>query len=59
MNIALYLVLRRSENMMQIINMFWIVVIFWLCIEVINYRINKNRKSAAATDDNSNDKQHY
>jgi hypothetical protein len=39
--------------MMQIVNMFWVVVIFWLCIEVINYRINKNRKSAAEIDDTS------
>ena len=35
---------RRSEIMIQIINMFWVVVIFWLVIEVISNRINKNRK---------------
>ena len=45
--------------MMQIVNMFWVVVIFWLCIEVINYRINKNRKSAADIDDTSHNKQHF
>lgn len=45
--------------MMQIVNMFWVVVIFWLCIEVINYRISKNRKSAAEIDDISHDKQHF
>ena len=29
--------------MSQIINMFCVVVIFWLIIEIINYRIRKNR----------------
>ncbi len=29
--------------MSQIINMFWIVVIFWLFIEVINMKINKKK----------------
>jgi len=41
--------------MMQIINMFWIVVLFWLFIEVINYRINKSRKSADIIDDSNHD----
>jgi len=42
--------------MAQIINMFWIVVIFWLVIEVINDRINKNRKLVKLIDDIKNDK---
>lgn len=41
--------------MMQIINMFWVVVIFWLVIEVINSRINKNRKLVKLVDKFNNE----
>ncbi len=37
--------------MTQIINMFLIVVIFWLVIEVITNRISKNRKLVKLIDD--------
>lgn len=37
--------------MLQIINMFCVVVIFWLFIEVIICRINKNRKYVKIIDD--------
>lgn len=30
--------------MIEILNMFWIVVVFWLVIEVVNSRLNRNRK---------------
>ncbi len=40
--------------MNQIINMFWIVVIFWLLIEMINSRINKNRKIVKFFDEYNN-----
>jgi hypothetical protein len=42
--------------MAQIINMFWIVVVFWLVIEVINNRINRNRKLIKLIDDINNEK---
>ena len=47
---------RRSEIMAQIINMFWVVVVFWLVIEVINSRINRNRKLIKLIDDINNEK---
>jgi len=37
--------------MSQIINMFCVVVIFWLIIEVINYRIFKNKKPVKIIDE--------
>ena len=36
--------------MLQIINMFLVVVIFWLIIEFITVRVNKNRKMVNAID---------
>ena len=30
--------------MIQILNMFWVVVVFWLLIEVINSRMGRTRK---------------
>lgn len=42
--------------MAQIISMFWVVVVFWLVIEVINSRINKNRKLIKLIDDINNEK---
>lgn len=42
--------------MAQIISMFWIVVIFWLVIEIINSRINKNRKLVKLIDEINNEK---
>jgi len=42
--------------MIQIINMFWVVVIFWLVIEVINNRINKSRKLVKVIDELKNEK---
>ncbi|HNX22827.1 MAG TPA: hypothetical protein PKG60_02185 [Spirochaetota bacterium] len=42
--------------MAQIVNMFWVVVIFWLVIEVINNRINKNKKLGKLIDDINHDK---
>lgn len=42
--------------MAQIINMFWVVVVFWLVIEVINSRINKNRKLVKLIDDINHEK---
>ena len=32
------------EIMIQILNMLWIVVFFWLVIEFINSRLNRNRR---------------
>lgn len=52
-NISIY---RRSENMSQVIGLFWLVVIFWLVIEVINSKINKNRKFIKMTDEFNNEK---
>lgn len=46
----------RPEIMAQIISMFWVVVVFWLVIEVINSRINKNRKLIKLIDDINNEK---
>ena len=37
--------------MSQIINMFWVVVIFWLIIEIINSRITKNKKISKIIDE--------
>lgn len=37
--------------MIQILNMFWIVVVFWLVIEFINARLNRNRKIINITDE--------
>ncbi len=42
--------------MSQIISLFWVVVIFWLVIEIINSKINKNRKLVKMTDEFNNEK---
>ena len=42
--------------MLQIINMFWIVVVFWLVIEIINNRLNRNKKIISLGNEVNNDK---
>ncbi|HPS58943.1 MAG TPA: hypothetical protein PK514_12630 [Spirochaetota bacterium] len=37
--------------MIQILNMLWIVVLFWLVIEFINSRLNRKGKSTDITDE--------
>ena len=37
--------------MMQMLNMLWIVVLFWLVIEFINSRLNRKGKSVNITDE--------
>ncbi len=42
--------------MIQIIIMFLVVVFFWLVVEVINNRINKNRKLVKLVNEPGNEK---
>lgn len=42
--------------MVQIFYMFWVVVVFWLIIEVISSRINRNRRSGKMINDLNNDR---
>jgi len=35
--------------MMEILSMFWIVIVFWLLIECISSRLSKSRKDQEAS----------
>lgn len=37
--------------MMQILNMLWIVVLFWLIIEFINSRLSRRGRSSSVDDE--------
>ncbi len=42
---------KEAGIMIQILNMLWIVVLFWLVIEFINSRLNRKGKSTDITDE--------
>lgn len=42
---------KEAGIMMQILNMLWVVVLFWFIIELINSRLNKKGKSVNIRDE--------
>lgn len=41
---------RRLANMEEMFKIFWIVIVFWLLIEVISNKILKSKKSSKLND---------
>jgi hypothetical protein len=47
---------KGGQKMSQVLNMLWVVLIFWLVIEIVNNRISKNKRIVKFIDELNNEK---